>query len=221
MTYGIGKWLDRQLQPICKKLPYYLSSSKHLKQKLTQQFETQTIRNWDNIRMFTCDAVSMYTNIETEHALEEISNFLRYHPLCQECDGLYPPAIIEVLEIVTKSNIFKFDNTIWLQLTGIAMGTPSACMQATLCQAIHKERFIPKYNNTLRFWSRLIDDGIGIWELDPAPIRNQELFEQFQKDINFGKLTWTFTELKTLIDYLDLTLNIKNKQITTTIYEKP
>jgi len=34
----------------------------------------------------------------------------------------------EALKIVRNQNLFLFDDTYWLQLDGMAMGTPSACL---------------------------------------------------------------------------------------------
>ena len=75
LTHGLGHWLDQQLQPICKKLPSYLKSSLKLKQKLNA-LTLDTSR----IRFFTADATSMYTNIDTDHALEKNASFLRTPP---------------------------------------------------------------------------------------------------------------------------------------------
>jgi hypothetical protein len=35
ILYGLGKWIDRQLQPICRQLPSYLKSSYDLKKQLS------------------------------------------------------------------------------------------------------------------------------------------------------------------------------------------
>ena len=56
-------------------------------------------------RLFTFDAVSMYTNIPTDYALETISKYLR------ENEGQFnyhAETIISVLEIVMKNKIIKF-----------------------------------------------------------------------------------------------------------------
>ena len=68
----------------------------------------------------------MYTNIDTEHAVSEILNFLRTSPLCHG---------ITTIE-TTIRGLYKFGDTSWLQRTGLAMGTPPACMYATLYFAI-------------------------------------------------------------------------------------
>jgi hypothetical protein len=69
ITHGLGCWLGQQLQPICKKLPSYLKSSLKLK---TKQLESITL-DTSRIHFFTADTTSMYTNINTDHALEKIS----------------------------------------------------------------------------------------------------------------------------------------------------
>jgi hypothetical protein len=76
LTHGLGHWVDQQLQPICKKLSSYLKSSFDLKNQLKN-----LTYNSPRARFFTADASAMYTNIDTDHALETIATFLSTSPL--------------------------------------------------------------------------------------------------------------------------------------------
>ena len=70
ILHGIGRWLDVQLTEICNDLDYVCTSS------ITFVEELKALKPTNEWYQFTCDAESMYTNIETRHALEEISAFL-------------------------------------------------------------------------------------------------------------------------------------------------
>lgn len=107
-----------------------MSSSFELKTELASLAIDQS-----RARFFTVDAVSMYTNIDTDHALDFISNFLRYSAQCRDIDA---DPIIRALEIIMRNNLFKFGDTYWLQITGTAMGTPPACMYAILYYGSHE-----------------------------------------------------------------------------------
>jgi hypothetical protein len=67
----------------------------------------------------------MYTSVDTNHMLEVIANLLQTHELAK---GLPAEAIISGLELIMRWNIFQFGATHWKQLSGTAMGAPSACM---------------------------------------------------------------------------------------------
>jgi hypothetical protein len=65
ITSGLGCWLDQQLQPFCKKLPTFVKSSI----KLTELLKLlPDLPDRDRL-LLTADAVSMYTNIDTDYAL--------------------------------------------------------------------------------------------------------------------------------------------------------
>jgi hypothetical protein len=115
ITAGLGTWLDQQLQPICKKLPTYIKSSFELTDLLKDLPDLP-----DSARLFTADAVSMYTNIDTDHALSVIRRYLPLTP--------HNKAIMTALDMIMKYNFFQLGDTSWLQLTGTAMGTPQAPM---------------------------------------------------------------------------------------------
>jgi hypothetical protein len=85
-THGIGWWLDQQLKLIIKRLPSYIESSFDLKNWLGQL----TYEPSSRISLtFTCNTVSMYTNINTYHTLTLFSIFLWTSLLCAgTCDML-------------------------------------------------------------------------------------------------------------------------------------
>jgi hypothetical protein len=103
----------------------------------------------------------MYTNIDTEPALESISKYLR------EEQGNYnhynAVTLIEALEIVFRNNFFKFSDTYWHQISGTAMGTPPAPPWATCTYGLHEQVMISCWQEQVSFYKRFIDDVIGIW----------------------------------------------------------
>ena len=185
-------------------------------------------------KIFTCDATAMYTNIDIDHLLWVVDDWLRLHD--SKLPPLFPVAtILEALKLVMKHNIFHFGDTWWMQKIGTAMGTPCACIIATIYFA-HYEKFtlLPKYNSHLQHYFRFIDDGFGIWTPPTDPVSpidpnssfseindSNNIFEEFKKDLNkFGLLRWTVEELSNEIVYLDLIIKIDKGRFTFKTYQK-
>jgi hypothetical protein len=217
LLHGLGRWTDCQLQKICRHLPNMLPSSRVL---------VDRIRNLElpqSTRFFTCDATSMYTNIDTAHALSEIGQYLRQSAICV-AERIDPDILLQALSIIMNHNLFIFGDTYWVQLTGTAMGTPPAPMYATLYFAIHEERILKQFQRELLFYGRYIDDGVGAWSPDPAisTAENHRRFQLLQSEFNrFGKLRWTFSALSPSVDFLDLTISLTpSGNIDTCLFEK-
>jgi hypothetical protein len=217
LLHGLGRWVDQQLQPICRQLPSYIKSSFEFRQEL---LTLPASLNLSQIRIFTCDATSMYTNIDTDHALSTIAFYLRTSRICR---GLAVEPIIQALEIIMRNSIFKFGDTAWEQLEGTSMGAPPAPMYATLYFGIAELDNIPKFSEWLPFYRRYLDDCFGIWILPAKPDieSHDNEWTAFQNSMSYGKLTWIFSDLSTSVDFLDLTISILDNRIVTKIYEKP
>jgi hypothetical protein len=213
ITHGLGCWLDQQLKPIVKQLPSYIESSFELKGQLNRlNFEAS------KISFFTCDAVSMYTNIDTDHALAVNAEFLQTSPLCT---GALHAAIIQGLEILMRNNNFQFGDTFWHQMEGTAMGTPPALPYATLYFRIHELEINTKFKPSLLDYCCYIDDVLGAWIHHPDPDTDIQNFFSFQASMNcFGKLKWEFTPLTKEADFLDLVLRITPRGIETRLFKK-
>jgi len=73
----------------------------------------------------------MYTYIDTKEALDRLRTCIKPH-------------VLYALELIMKHNVFQFSDTFWHQKQGTAMGTPPACMWATLFFAEHEQHLCDK-----------------------------------------------------------------------------
>jgi hypothetical protein len=210
---GMGRWVDKILQPFFNATTSAIRSSTTLKDALLELGPLPP-----NARFFTADAVSMYTNIDTNHALQVIEKFIRDHP--QYTTIHERNAVIEGLNLIMRNNVFQFGNTYWHQQNGTAMGVSPSCMYATLYFATYEQTLIEKYPE-LKIYKRYIDDVIGIWI--PRTTNDEIRWHTYQQEMNnFGRLRWELSQRLVTINFLDLTLNINHQGIISTkLFEKP
>jgi hypothetical protein len=149
----LSVWIDVQLQKVLYLCPAYLKDSWHFLDRIKK---CNNFLPSDSI--FTVDAVGMYSNINTDHALSVVSDWFDLHAAQIPKD--FPRAkVLTGLRIIMKNNVFTFGNRFWLQLNGTAMGTSCACAYATIYYSFHEETVL-LHNPHVRFYARLIDDAI-------------------------------------------------------------
>ena len=206
----LSKWLDSQLQRVVHLCPGYLRDNWELLRLLRDMKPLPK-----NSFFVTADAEAMYSNIDTDHGLETLDNWLKLHK--QELPKDFPTeTVIHGLAIVMKNNVFAFGDTFWLQLRGTAMGTSVACMYATVYYSFHEETAINTpdagFNSTrILFNKRFIDDAIFIVTTDNTVSCKQELqltMDNFKSKTGHS-LRWGLTDLLKTVDFLDLTLTIE------------
>ena len=213
LLYSLGVWIDNHLQKIASTLPTYFKSSFELKQELLQLVLPPTAR------FFIADAVGMYTNIQTDPALQEI----RWYLFVNSSKFAHLPinAILDALRLVMKNNVFQFGDTFWHQLTGCAMGTPPAPPYATLFYAIFEFKLLDEFADNLFFLRRYIDDMLGIWVVTD-PNTDADTWARFTARLDdFHQLRWEASERLRQVDFLDLTLSIEDNHVVTTLFSKP
>lgn len=93
VTYGLARWVDIQLKAVIKLLPFTVASFYVLSTKLRE------LRVPATASVYTSDAVSMYTNIDTKHAIGKISEFFLTTDYGRRA-GIDIFALIQGLEIV-------------------------------------------------------------------------------------------------------------------------
>ena len=213
----ISQYLDFKLQPFTKFLPSFIKDSTEFVDILRQH--AHTFKKGDKI--FTADAISMYTNIDPAEGLPTIRKYLEKFK--KEINPYFPiDFIMDLLTIVMKNCVFQFGNTYWVQNIGTAMGTPVACIYAILFYGyFEKTDILKKYNFNLQLYKRAIDDICGIWRENP---NNPDAFQEFKHDLDTKcKLEWECEDLSQETNFLDLTIMIdKNTgKVSTKTYQKP
>ena len=208
----ISTWIDFHLQKLRTKLPAFIQDSTEFQRELNNTSIPK------NTKIITCDAVSMYTNIDVEHSIETLRNwFIKFKSEIPQ--DIPTHLIITALDIVMKNNIFTFGDTFWLQKTGTAMGTPCACMVASIYFAYHERTIIlNKYKDNLIFYKRFIDNVFCLWHENDEQLNTTETtrLKNFKRDMNnFGKLKWEFEKLTLTTTFLDLNVTLVEKPYTT------
>lgn len=212
LLHPLGHWIDEQLQPVARSMPSYFKSSYVLKEELL------ALRLPPNAVLFTADATSMYTNIDTTHALAIIGDYIDEHE--DEFPNLEPEPLKKALDLVMRNLICVFGDLYFRQKKGTAMGTPPAPPWATIYYGLHEKKILGNYSDVIDYYRRFIDDIFGIWLTDPDPEIDATLWNNYIIEANDGGLEWIFTERGKQVDFMDLTIKIVGDRIETTLFEK-
>jgi hypothetical protein len=90
-----------------------------------------------NAKLFTFNAISMYSNIDINHGIAITQLWLE--SLIPEDGHSIPTTTLDALELVMRNNIMTLNNTCFLQLISTAMGTSVAVMFTNLYFGLHEE----------------------------------------------------------------------------------
>ena len=216
ITNPVGQWVDIMLQPIMQKMPTYFKDSFAFKELVSDLVVPI------GGRLFTADAVQMYSYIDTDAALAVICPYLR--SMEKEFGHYHAPTLIRALEIVMKNNIMKFGDIYVKQESGTAMGKPPAPGWATIFEGLHEIEFLPEFKSNLLLYVRFIDDVFGIWIPTDNPTTDELSWLQLKAEVNNNHgLEWEFEDRSMAVNFLDMTVRIDstNGSIKTSLYEKP
>ena len=213
ITEPASKYVDYFIKPFVAKLPSYIQDSTQVLKKIAQ------IQNIGSCIMATMDVESLYSNIVHDEGLEALRHFLRSRP-----DDLMPPSafIIQLTEWTLKNNVFLFQDKLYKQEKGTAMGACFAPNYANLFLGLWEEQYIfsnlNPYKDKIVYWGRYIDDICLFFSSS-----EQELleFHAYVNSVNENlKLTLEYD--RQAINFLDLRIS-KDDQgyLHTSIFRKP
>jgi hypothetical protein len=161
----------------------------------------------------------MYTNIPTAKALSFISNHI--NETAHKFQDIPVEALIEALGIFKRNKVFTFGDVTYRQDRGTAMGTPPAPMWSNLYISINEDTFLQPFDTNLTFYKSFIDDVLGLWTITNTAT-NAATWAAFGLHLiaDIFELEWIIQPLSTQVDFMDMTISIKEDKIVTTIFEK-
>lgn len=191
-----------------RKVKSYLCNSTQLVRIL------QTLKVPPHAYLVTLDLESLYTNITHEEAISSLLRRFRHDP--------QKVFLLDLLKYVLKNNVFQFNDLVFTQLCGVAMGTKFAPALATIYIGDLEEAFIESRDKKPDLWVRYIDDVFLVWS------HTREELNKFLRELNTRQKKIKFTaEVETqACNFLDLTIYksptfLSTGILSTKIYYKP
>ncbi|KAL5510806.1 hypothetical protein EMCRGX_G006409 [Ephydatia muelleri] len=156
VTSNISRFLDHWLKQAVRLLPSYISDSTHFIKTI------EDITFAKDILLGSIDVTNMYTNIPIDEgnraAIRALENLK-----CQT-DMPNMAALTELLDLITKNNVFEFDGEFYIQTKGVPMGNIMAPSYSGIFMGELETRLIDLQSDKIKLWVRYIDDIFVAWQ---------------------------------------------------------
>ena len=174
---------------------------------------TKNLRVEESDLLITVDVTALYTNIPHTDGINRVVKFIRKHGATPQeielCENL--------LQHILQKNYFQFNDKMYLQTSGTAMGTRCAPNYAIIFMAEIEEDFLNSQTLKPTTWLRFIDDIFMVWNHS-----NEELTE-FIKDLNnfHSTIKFTMESSEYGLPFLDTFIYKEDNILKTRVYHKP
>lgn len=170
----------------------------------------------DNTKLFSFDIDNMYTNIPITDTIDIIFNKLKIN----NEDEFFIKQLINILTIILNQNYFTYNNNIYQQNQGLAMGAPtSSIISEIFLHELDKQIYnIIKNNDPSGKYFRYVDDTLYISQNNGKNIH--KIFDEINnlhKNIKF-KIE---EEINNKLNFLDITIHNNHNNFKFSIYRKP
>jgi hypothetical protein len=217
-TARLSEYLDTFLKFQAQRCKSYLRDTTDFLSKL------ETIKQLpENSILVTMDVASLYTNIDHEEGAQACFEKLKR----RKNKKISPNLLKKLISLVLKSNVFRFNNTLYKQIKGTAMGTPMAVNYANIFLDKLETEMLKEYesktNHKPLVWMRYIDDIFLIWTHGEESLKD---FLKFCDEYSTSKKMKSTIRYESScstksVDFLDVQVRVVGNKIQTSLYTKP
>ena len=168
-------------------------------------------------RMISFDVTALFTSIPLEDVLE----FLREKHSEHRLNIPIPiDQFLALIRLCVSSTIFSFEDKVYQQSFGVAMGSPLSPILANLYMEHFETNLLPRIPVNIRpiLWLRYVDDVFSLYPHD------DQLLEQFLVQLNSLVPSIKFTkedEVDRILPFLDVKVHRSDESFKFSIYRKP
>lgn len=215
---NLATLLNKLLAPFSQKVGSYVKDTWHVLSKLPKKCQKKT-------ELISFDVKDLYTNIDNDLGRIAITYYVNKYPeLCH--DRLNKEFVLSSLELLQSNIYFQFEEKVYQQINGCAMGKDYGPNYATLSVGFLEEtklypeirRIFPTQTaeDIIKNYIRYQDDCLTF---NQSQFDTNQLFELFN-NLHPG-LEFTIEKSHSQLPFLDILLQIKDKKIITSMYHKP
>lgn len=197
VTTPLSFFLSKCLEPVVFKLDRFVRNSADvckLVDTLSREVPTGPPSLAKNLWYVTGDVESLYPNVDIDYAVQVFSKYV---------DRITPSRrlqreLIKALDVVLRFNVVQYDSRFYLQIRGVAMGTPMAPYLASLYMHHLEDSISPAAG--IRLWKRYIDDIIVVFTGEEKTL--VAFMDAYAKLHPLIKVNWVKSQLR--CEFLDL-----------------
>ena len=214
---GISILLERILNQLLPYVPAHIGNTLAATQSLKKAFPD--LRAPENTIIVTLDVVALYPSIPIADGIAAVMKKLDDHTDEIDLLGLSANDMEHLLYFVLENNYFKFNNTVFRQRRGVAMGNHLAPPFAIIFMDQLEQRMLRTAIRQPEFFVRYVDDCLMAW------LHGEEELERFLSHCNEQhpniRFTWE-TSCKTPVSFMDMSISIGTGGIIEyQLYQKP
>ena len=210
-NYALAKWLDDKLKSLVTN-QYMISDTF----EFVNEVHELVINNGDILVCY--DVSSLFTNVPLEETIQLladkafINNWFNetYHLNLNKVD------LVDLLRAATKDQLFTFNDQLYEQIDGVAMGSPLGPLLANafMCsieETLERDGKMPTY------YKRFVDDTLTIMPNKTSAGNFLDTLNQCHSSIKFTMET----ESNSMLPFLGTQLLNKHTRVETKVYVKP
>ena len=177
----------------------------------------EEVVNYDHkLYMASLDVESLFTNIPLEETINKCVNHLFYNSFYN--GKLSTKDLYDLLKLATTESSFIFDNKLYKQIDGVAMGSPLGPTLANAFLCHYEKIWLNECPSQFKpvVYKRYVDDIFVLF-------KSKEHLKLFVNYMNskHKNIKFTFeTEDSNNFSFLDVKITRKNKQFVTSIFRK-
>ena len=204
-TYNLAKFLVPILNPLTKN-QYTVKDSFQFAEEICEQDPTLT--------MGSLDVDSLFTNIPLDETIDICINQLFENT--DTVEGFKKSELKQLLCLATKESYFIFNNLLYKQIDGVAMGSPLGPCLANAILSYYEKNWL---NNCLQgfkpvFYRRYVDYICLLF-------KSNDHLKYFQNFLNSCHINTSFSmerEKENKLSFLDVEVIREQGKFTTTVY---
>lgn len=206
-VYNLSKFIDKILNKVTKPLKYNVKNSFQVAKLLKGMVLPE------NHKLVSFDAKSLFTNVKKDAVLNSIST---HWAEISNHTSLSLDEFKEIVSFIFDNSYFSYQNVIYQQISGSAMGSPSSCVFANLVMFDILKEFEEQIGIDIHFLYLYVDDVIAC-----VP---SNMVDKCLNTLNSISVDVQFTcenEIDSKIPFLDLLLIRENDTLLIDYYRKP
>lgn len=170
-----------------------------------------------NDHIVSYDVISLFTNIPIDEMMTVIKTKLENDNMLANRTTLSPSSIMELLDVCVKNSYFQYNNSFFLQNSGLPMGGILSPLLSNIYMDHFENLLLSTWEEKPLLWLRYIDDIFCVWKSTYKDL------DKFFQHLNSLRPTLKFTvehEEDNIIPFLDVLIEKTDDKLKTSVYRK-